>query len=310
MTFEPWFANAHLQTLLGSALRALQRPIPGQATQIPTPDGDQLHALWCPHPGPLTLVVVHGVGGNHLAREGVSLGRRWLQRGLGQVLLLSLRGAFQPPLLPKLYHGGCAEELDVVYARVRRHAPASRVVMVGYSLGANILVKWLAETAANLSGLAGAVTVSNPWDLQACCSHLETSWQGRAYRRIMLHTLRQRGLAAATRFPDVLSRQAIVASRTFHDYDSAVTAPAHGFADADDYYRRCSSKQFLSGVRAPLVCLDALDDPFVPDGVLPQTAPPSVRLQRTAHGGHLGFLGRGGRLWMEDFIAEQAAGWC
>lgn len=309
MTFQPCFRNAHVQTLLGSALRALQKPLRGQTTRIPTPDGDQLHALWCPRPGPLTVVVVHGVGGSHTAREGVSLGRRWLWRGLGQVLLLSLRGASEPPLLPKLYHGGCAEELDTVYTWVRQHSPTSRVVMVGYSLGANIVVKWLSETQLNLDSLAGAVVVSNPWDLKACCSHLEASWEGRMYRRIMLQTLRQRGLAAANRFPEALSREAILASRTFHDYDNAVTARVHGFRDADDYYQRSSSKQFLPGVRTPLVCLDALDDPFVPEGVLPQSAPAGVRFERPAHGGHLGFLGRGGRLWMEDFIVDQASGW-
>lgn len=255
------------------------------------------------------MVVVHGVGGNHTAREGVSLGRRWLWRGLGQVLLLSLRGAYSPPLRPRLYHGGCSDELDTVYAWVRQQAPHRRVVMVGYSLGANIVVKWLAETDHNLDGLAGAVTVSNPWDLQACCEHLEGSWAGRLYRRAMLHTLRQRGLAAAARFPEALCADSISRSLTFRDYDNVVTARAHGFADAVDYYRRSSSKQFLPGVRSRLVCLDALDDPFLPGGALPTNAPGCVRFERPRHGGHLGFLGPWGRLWMEDFIVDCASGW-
>ncbi len=309
MTFQPCFRNAHAQTLIGSFLRALQKPLRGQSVFLPTPDGDELPCLWCDRPGPLAVVVVHGVGGNHTAREGVSLGRRWLWRGLGQVLLLSLRGAYSPPLRPSLYHGGCSEELDTVYAWVRRRAPHSRVVMVGYSLGANIVVKWLAETGQNLDGLAGAVTVSNPWDLQACCEHLEGDWMGRLYRQGMLHTLRRRGLAAAARFPEALCADSIRRSITFRDYDNAVTARVHGFAHAADYYARCSSNQFLAGVRSRLVCLDAQDDPFLPAGTLPQRAPDCVRFERPAHGGHLGFLGRWGRLWMEDFIVDQAARW-
>ncbi len=309
MTFQPWFANAHAQTLLGSLVRALQKPIRGQTLFLKTPDGDELPCLWCDRPGPLVVVVVHGVGGNHTAREGVSLGRRWLWRGLGQVLLLSLRGAYSPPLRPQLYHGGCSEELDTVYAWIRQQAPNSRVVMVGYSLGANIVVKWLAQTDQNLDGLAGAVTVSNPWDLQACCEHLESNWAGRVYRRIMLRTLRQRGLAAAARFPEALCAQSIRRSLTFRDYDDIVTARVHGFANAEDYYGKSSCKQFLPGVRSPLVCLDAMDDPFLPAGTLPTRAPQSVRFERPAHGGHLGFLGPWGRLWMEDFIVDCAAGW-
>lgn len=309
MTFQPCFRNAHVQTLLGSAVRGLQRPLKGRTLFLPTPDGDELPALWCPRPGPLTLVVVHGVGGNHTAREGVSLGRRWLWRGLGQVLLLSLRGAFRAPLRPKLYHGGCSEELDTVFAWVRREAPGSQVVVVGLSLGANITVKWLAETGQDLSALAGAVVVSNPWNLQACCRHLERSWAGRFYQRAMLHTLRERGLAAAARFPEVLCAQGIAASRTFQAYDDLVTAPIHGFTDALDYYQRCSSWQFLEGVRNRLICLDALDDPFVPEGVIPTKAPDCVRFERPTHGGHLGFLGKWGRLWMEDFVVDRAATW-
>ncbi|MBS2035291.1 alpha/beta hydrolase [bacterium] len=298
-----------MQTLLGSAVRGLQRELTGQTVFLTTPDGDELPALWIPRPGPLAVVVVHGVGGNHKAREGVSLGRRWLWRGLGQVLLLSLRGAFRAPLRPKLYHGGCSEDLDSVYTWLRVQVPASQIVVVGYSLGANITVKWLAETRQDLAALAGAVVVSNPWNLQKCCSHLERSWVGRWYRRAMLHTLRQRGLAAAARFPDSLSAQDIRSSRTFQDYDSRVTAPIHGFSSAEDYYQRCSSWQFLEGVRNRLVCLDALDDPFVPSGSIPTRGPDCVRFERTGHGGHLGFLGSGGRLWMEDFIVECAAGW-
>ena len=309
MTFEPCFRNAHLQTLGGSLLRALQKSIRGQSVWLPTPDGDELPALWCDRPGPLAVFVVHGVGGNHTAREGVSLGRRWLWRGLGQVLLLSLRGAYTPPLQPRLYHGGCSDELDTVYDWLRQRAPHSRVVVVGYSLGANILVKWLAESRLNLDALAGAVSVSNPWDLQACCEHLEKNWPGRLYRRAMLHTLRQRGLAAAARFPEALCADSIRRSLTFADYDNVVTARVHGFADAADYYQRSSARQFLTGVRSRLVCLDALDDPFLPPGTLPTSAPGCVRFERPAHGGHLGFLGPRGSLWMEDFIVECAARW-
>lgn len=290
-------------------VRALQKPIGGQSLSITTPDEDELPCLWCDRPGPLTVVVVHGVGGNHTAREGVSLARRWLWRGLGKVLLLSLRGAYSPPLRPRLYHGGCSEELDTVYAWLGHQAPHSRVVVVGYSLGANIVVKWLAETAHNLDGLAGAITVSNPWDLQACCEHLEGSRAGRFYRRAMLHTLRQRGLAAADRFPESLCADGIRRSLTFRDYDDIVTARVHGFRDAADYYQKSSSKQFLPGVRSPLVCLDALDDPFLPPGILPTSAPDCVRFERPDHGGHLGFLGPWGRLWMEDFIVDCAARW-
>jgi len=309
LTFRPWLANPHLQTLLGSALRALQRPLRGRHELIETPDQDVLPALWSARPGPLTLVVIHGVGGHHLAREGVSLGRRWQFGNLGSVLLFSLRGASRPPLQPHLYHGGCTPELDVVYAWALRHSPNARIVMVGLSLGANLLVKWLAQSAHDMSRLAGAVAISNPWDLKACCDHLEGSFMGRFYRAAMVDTLKKRGLAVAHRYPQLLCARAIQRSVTFFDYDSVVTAPLHGFSDAMQYYDQSSSAAYLGQVTARLTCLEALDDPFVPDHSLPQHAPDSVRFVRPAHGGHLGFIAEGGQLWMEEFVCRQAADW-
>jgi predicted alpha/beta-fold hydrolase len=257
------------------------------------------------------LVVIHGVGGNHEAREGVSLGRHWQWTHLGSVLLVSLRGAFRTPLRPRLYHAGCSEELDAIYlwAQALARQANQKVVMVGFSLGANIVVKWLAETRHILSQLAGAFSLSNPWDLQACCQHLEQSWSGRCYRAVMVRTLKQRGLGLASRYPDRLNSQQIAASRTFLDYDSAVTAPLHGFDSAAEYYRQCSSAQFVGRVQAPLVCLDALDDPFVPNRSLPLQGAPGVRFVRPQHGGHLGFVGLKGQLWMEEFICRSAADW-
>lgn len=310
MTFDPLIRNPHAQTLLGSALRALQRPLRGRFSPISTPDGDELPAFWLGRPGPLVLVVVHGVGGNHEAREGVSLGRHWVWSNLGSVLLISLRGAYRTPLHPRLYHAGCSDELDVVYSWAQNQAAGNqRIVMVGYSLGANIVVKWLAETSQSLSRLAGAVSVSNPWDLQACCEHLEQSWMGRCYRTVMVRTLKQRGSRLARKYPELLCADQITRSRTFRDYDSTVTAPLHGFADVEDYYRRCSSAQYLTGARARLICLDALDDPFVPNHSLPPHAPPGVTFVRPAHGGHLGFVGQRCQLWMEHFICRQASAW-
>ena len=175
--------------------------------------------------------------------------------------------------------------------------------------GANIVVKWLAETNLDLSRLAGAVTVSNPWNLGACCEHLEQSPMGRLYRWAMVSTLKKRGLLLAHRYPQLLCPQKIQDCVTFRDYDSQVTAPLHGFSSADQYYAQCSSAQHLNATRQRLVCLDALDDPFVAAGSLPTRPPRSASFVRPEHGGHLGFIGPGGQLWMEKFICEQVREW-
>ena len=98
-----------------------------------------------------------------------------------------------------------------------------------------------------------------------------------------------------------------VATDAVAAYDRAVTAPLHGFADEEDYWRRASSKPYLARVRRPTLLLSALDDPFIPGWSLPdpRTLPPDVRAEFVSHGGHVGFVE--GRPWRASSWAERRA---
>jgi len=295
---------------MGSAIRALSARWAASEISIPGPDLEPMPAQWRQSPGPLCLVFLHGVGGHHQSREAASLAGFWQRSGLGSVLLFSLPGAFSAPLQPRLYHAGCSGELECAVSWVLPQLPRnSRILVVGYSLGANILVKWLGERGDAPGWLAGAISVSNPWNLKDCCEHLESSPMRRLYRAGMVYTLRQRALRFAQRFPGLLNRREILNCVTFRDYDNRITAPLHGFQDADDYYRQCSSKEYLSAVRGRLLCIDAQDDPFIPPETRPPDAPPSVSWLRPGSGGHLGFVGKGATLWLERYLCQVARDW-
>src|SRR5262249_28856320 len=98
-------------------------------------------------------------------------------------------------------------------------------------------------------------------------------------------------------------------ARSFREFDDAATAPLHGFAGADDYYRRASSLGFLAAIAAPTLCVSSEDDPFLPDGVLASAraaSSPAVDFRVTAPGGHIGFV-EGGVPWRARYWAERAA---
>jgi predicted alpha/beta-fold hydrolase len=80
--------------------------------------------------------------------------------------------------------------------------------------------------------------------------------------------------------------------RTFWDFDGRVTAPLHGFEDAEDYYRRASSRYFLGEIRTQTLIIQAADDPFVFPHSLPQVneLSPSTAFELQARGGHVGFI--------------------
>ena len=89
-----------------------------------------------------------------------------------------------------------------------------------------------------------------------------------------------------------ISQHDIQGIHTFRDFDDKVTAPLHGYQDADDYYEKCSAFYFLKGIHCPTLILHALDDPFMNENVVPgeQDLSSAVTLELSEHGGHVGFM--------------------
>jgi predicted alpha/beta-fold hydrolase len=107
--------------------------------------------------------------------------------------------------------------------------------------------------------------------------------------------LREKALAKLERYPELVSRERVLSARTLYDFDDIVTAPVHGFADADDYYTRSSSIRFLSRIRVATLLLNAVDDPFLPSEVLEQVrgvarGNPYLEIEFLGKGGHVGFV--------------------
>jgi predicted alpha/beta-fold hydrolase len=96
---------------------------------------------------------------------------------------------------------------------------------------------------------------------------------------------------------------------TFWEFDDAYTAPIHGFASAQDYYTKSSSKQFLKHIKTNTLIIHSLDDPFTTPKILPKKdeISPSIKLEIYPSGGHVGFID--GTLlkpkyWLEERIVN------
>jgi predicted alpha/beta-fold hydrolase len=178
---------------------------------------------------------------------------------------------------------------------------------VGFSMGGNILLKWLGEAGAE-APLEAAVAVSVPFDLAACAAALDGPGLFPAlYRKRFLRTLRRKALAVSDRFPGLLDPAAIRACRSFARYDDLVTAPLFGFASAADYWARCSSAGFLAHVRRPVRLISAEDDPIVPGATIPRAAiaaNPQLDGRLLARGGHVGFVTGG---WRRSYAIDAMA---
>jgi predicted alpha/beta-fold hydrolase len=134
----------------------------------------------------------------------------------------------------------------------------------------------------------------------------------RIYALNFLHTLVPKALAMARRHPGLLDERRVAGARTMWTFDDAVTAPLHGFAGADDYWTRASSKPWLRTIGLPTLVLNARNDPFIPGTSLPgpDDVGAAVTLEQPDHGGHVGFLTSPlpGRLsWLAHRVTEYLA---
>jgi predicted alpha/beta-fold hydrolase len=207
----------------------------------------------------------------------------------------------------RLYHSGDTRDLPLLVSRLRARWPGVALGAVGFSMGGNILLKWLGEEG-EAAPLDAGVAVSVPFDLGACAAALDRPGLFPAiYRTRFLRTLRRKALAIAARYPGSLDTAAIRACATFARYDDLVTAPLFGFANAADYWARCSSAGFLSRIRCPTRIISSEDDPIVPGSSIPRAAiaaNPLLDGRLMARGGHVGFIARPGRYAIDDLALE------
>jgi predicted alpha/beta-fold hydrolase len=306
----PWARGPHAQTLLARMLRPAGG-IPLTRERVATPDGDFLDLEWGPDPGvaaPVALVL-HGLEGSARRRYMLSACRELLTRGMRPVAM-SFRGCSgEPNRTPRFYHSGETGDPTLVLELVRERCPGRRIGAVGFSLGANVLLKLLGERPDGGRGLVdAAVAISVPFDLAAGEHLLEASGMGRVYTTYFLRSLRAKVREKAVLLDGRIRIGAALRARTLREFDDAATAPLHGFRDADEYYARCSSAGFIPGVAVPTLILHSRDDPFLPAEAIPLAALAANRNVVAAlpeRGGHVGFLG--GTPWRPTFWAEEGA---
>jgi predicted alpha/beta-fold hydrolase len=290
-----WLPGPHARTIWGRFFRRTP-PLDTRVERWDTDDGDfvDLVRLAAPSGAP-HLVMLHGLEGtarSHYAR-GLFLEaarRRWAAD------LLLFRGCSgEPNRAARFYHSGETSDIGAVASRLFLADPGAPFLFAGVSLGGNVLLKWLGESGDSLAQrVVAAAAVSVPFDLARASRHISRGFS-RVYERHFLRSLRRKALAKLDRYPDLASRGRIESASTLYDFDDAVTAPVHGFVDADDYYSRSSSIGFLSAIKVPTLLLSAIDDPFLPADVLrevQQIAAGNSRLEVEFRekGGHVGFV--------------------
>ena len=300
-----WCRGPHMQTLWPYLFRRTPQ-VELRRERLELPDGDFLDLDWTKNSHGPIVIVLHGLEGSSDSKYARGLLKAVHEHGWRGVVMHFRGCSGEPNRLPRSYHSGETTDLAYVVKLLRDREPGTPLFVVGFSLGGNVLLKWLGETGAN-APIQAAVAVSVPFLLGESAKRLDQEFS-RVYQWGLMHSMRNAVAEKRRRMKLPLKIQDLSKLKTFWDFDEHITAPLHGFAGADDYYARSSSRQYLKGIQVPTLIVQSRDDPFMTDAMIPQDGELSsaVELELYDSGGHVGFI-QGAwpwapRCWLEGRI--------
>ena len=268
--------------------------------RVDLPDGDFVDVDQSKVGARKAVVISHGLEGH--SRRAYVLGMvRAFNRAGWDAAAWNFRGCSGEPNRRLAFtHSGASGDLGAVVEAVAAEG-YDEVVLVGFSLGGNLTLKYLGELGSQVpTSVRAGVAFSVPCDLKGSAESMA------------LPDLRVRMEAKSHQFPGRLSMDGYRAIRTFRDFDDRYTAPLHGYRDAEDYWARSSSLGYLGGLKVPSLLINAADDPFLSAGCFPRDVArdsPWFHLEVPDHGGHVGFatFGGDGNYWSETRAVDFAS---
>ncbi len=307
-SFKPawWLPGPHLQTLWGALIRRNQhKGLQITRERIELSDGDFIDLDWTGQKGQPIVVILHGLEGSAQSSYAHGLLKVFSQHKNWRAVVMHFRGCSgEQNRLPRFYHSGDTADLNTVINLLRERELNMPISAVGVSMGGNVLLKWLGETGRQ-NPLVAAVAVSTPFELRQSVLRLRNGFS-RVYDRHLLNRLRKKINEKFSMQVSPIALPTRKSLRTVNDFDELVTAPLHGFQNANDYYEKSSSRQFIKFIKIPTLLLQAKDDPFMFPDVIPKKdeLSPSVILEATDQGGHVGFV-MGKFPWRPCYWLEQ-----
>ncbi len=304
-----WLKNRHAQTIFAALPWVWRRHPRLRRQELNLPDGDSTAVDWLiagdslPGTAPL-LVILHGLEGSAESTYARMFLDAAFDLGWRSCVLHFRDCGDYRNRLPRRYHAGETNDLryflDTLHKESTDAENAGPLLAVGFSLGGNVLLKYLGESG-DQTPLRAAAAVCVPFDLHRCADALNQGFS-KVYQRYLLRRMKRAVIRKFNPHTAAFNWDRAMAARSFGEFDDAVTAPLHGFRGMQDYYDKCSSVNFLGGIQRPTLVINANDDPFMSPEIIPGEDRLSefVTLEVASAGGHVGFID-GGTPWRPTF---------
>ncbi len=308
--FNPawWLINPHCQTLWSVLFRRRIKNLSLKRERIELADGDFIDLDWAGYGnrnGNVPIVfILHGLEGSTQSPYVQGMLQAIVQQGWRGVCMNFRSCSGERNRLQRIYHSGETQDIAEVISQLQQREPGIPIAAMGFSLGGNVLLKWLGEMGEH-SPLVAAIAISVPFELNKAVVRMNHGFS-RIYQWRLLYSLCKKIKWKFQKQPTPFIMLPLKKMSTLRDFDDHVTAPLHGFSDGADYYTQSSCRQYLQRIKVPTLLLQAKDDPLVGNNSLPEPYEMSahVQLELSEKGGHVGFVS-GNFPWRIDYWLEQ-----
>ncbi len=302
-TYRPpkFFIGQHIETFIPSYLRKVKLT-PPKKERIATPDNDFLDLDWHKTGSDSLVIVSHGLEGSSESQYVAGMATYFNKKNI-DVLGWNYRGCSgEMNLTTKFYHSGATYDLETIVKHSISKGYA-KIVLVGFSLGGNLTLKFLGEAPNKYPQVCCGVAFSVPLDLSSSCHEISKA-KNKLYAIRFLRRLKKKIRTKHKLMGDEFPLNGIGKITNLRTFDTVFTGPLHGFKNADDYYAKSSAMLFLDKISVPTLIVNAKNDPFLPAECYPYQLlenHPTVWFETPKHGGHVGFgpAAKDGSYWSE-----------
>lgn len=294
------YKNKHLSTILPALFR--KHDVTYTRKRINTPDKDFFNVDCMLRNNKKAIVLLHGLEGSSQSQYIKGFAKLFSQNQF-DVHAMNFRSCGgELNLLPQSYHSGFTADLTAYVDSIA--AKYDSIYLVGFSLGGNVLLKYLSDSNQVSTKVTAAAAISVPVDLKGSAMELDNGLN-RIYLQRFINSLSKKMLAKSKQFPSEINTKGIHKIKTFKEFDDAYTAPLHGFKNADDYWNQCSSVYGLNTITTPTLLINAKNDPFLSPSCFPfedVVDHPFLHAIFTPIGGHVGFMLNNSTSWLEPVV--------
>lgn len=312
-TYKPkfYFRNGHISTIYSAIFRNVKGLVQDRE-RITLSDGDFLDLDWSysAKKSHKLIIILHGLEGD-AQRPYIKGTAKFFNINSIDAVSVNYRGCSgESNSKYRSYHSGATEDLEDVINHVLKSKDYSEIYIKGFSLGGNMLIKFLGEREVIPKQVKAAIAISVPCDLTTSSIELH-KFKNIIYHQSFIRSMMKRLKEKQKKFPKCISKDEIESIKILKDFDDVYTSKAHGFKDAIDYHKKCSSLQFLKKITIPTLIINALNDSFLSPECFPVKEAKhnsNLHLEMPDYGGHVGFVDSNNIYYNEsralDFIMD------